>query len=675
MGLEAPWALLGALLAAAPIIAHLVRRRDLPRIALPTIALLRRAQVASQQRTRLVDLLLLLVRIALMLTMAVALAAPYRTVRLAYGDGARATVAIVVDDSLSMARVGAHGRAAYGDALARAREVLQSLPAGSEAAVVLGGQAPRLLVARTADLSAAQQRLSELAHDAPTRGTGLGGAVALGLRELAGSRFEARRVLVLSDGAAHAHADLLEVPDDVALAVERFGPSAGSAAASNVSVASASAVPDPTVAGQASVLVELRASGPAPTGVVALRLERGGVTVGRAEATFSGGVARVTLQAPLAGGDDDPTARIVLAGHDALAADDARGVLLRQPTSLRVLVVGEGGHAEPIARALGLVPAHEGSVAARSIDADTLGTVDLSASDAVLLAGVVPSNAFTARALQAFVTRGGGLVVAGAEALDARALESALGPVLPARPHGVAPAASTLGLRSGALPSALSDLSGLGGTVIRARLLLEAPRSGADVPLVFTDGAPALVVGRAGAGRVALLATSLDESWSDLPLRPGFLPLVARLLREVAPAARGPEQPIFPGETLPLALPPGASRLVVTRPDGERDSFDGTTPIVVRATSLAGAYRVEVADRGGTLREAPRLAFVVAAPASESDLAPGPAPDSRSSRAEARAGATRVKRSLAPWLFLAVGLLAVAEGVLRLRWRRAPPKA
>ena len=30
--------------------------------------------------------------------------------------------------------------------------------------------------------------------------------------------------------------------------------------------------------------------------------------------------------------------------------------MLRQPTSLRVLVVGEGSRAEPIARALGLVP-------------------------------------------------------------------------------------------------------------------------------------------------------------------------------------------------------------------------------------------------------------------------------------------------------------------------------
>ena len=675
MGLEAPWALLGALLAAAPIIAHLVRRRDLPRVALPTIALLRRARVASQQRTRLVDLLLLLVRIALMVAMSVALAAPYRTVRLAYGDGARATVAIVVDDSLSMARVGAHRKGLYAEALGRAREVLQSLPAGSEAAIVLGGQAPRLVVARTADLSAAEQRISELADDAPTRGTDLSGALALALRELAGSRFEARRVLVLTDGAAHAHAELLEVPDDVALAVERFGPSAGSSPGSNVSVASATAVPDPTAAGRASVLIELRASSPAPTGVVALRLERGGVTVGRAEATFSGGVARVTLQAPLAGADGDPTARIVLEAHDALAGDDARGVLLRQPTSLRVLVVGEGNRAEPVARALGLVPEREGAVDARLVDADTLGTVDLSASDAVVLAGVVPSSAVTARALQAFVTRGGGLVIAGAEALDARALENALGPVLPARPQGVAPAASTLGLRSGTVASALSDLSGLAGTLFRTRLLLEAPRGGAEVPLVFSDGTPALVVGRAGAGRVALLATSLDESWSDLPLRPGFLPLVARLLREVAPTVRGPEQPIFPGETLPLALPPGASRLVVTRPDGERESFDGASPIVVRATSLAGAYRVEVADRGGTLRDAPRLAFVAAAPASESDLAPGPALGGRGSRNEPRTGATRVKRSLAPWLFLSVGLLAVAEGALRLRWRRAPPKA
>ena len=675
MGLEAPWALLGALLAAGPIIAHLVRRRDLPRIALPTIALLRRAQVASQRRTRIVDLLLLLVRVALIVTITVAVASPYRTIALAYGDGARATVALVIDDSLSMSRTGAAGDTPYAAAISRAREVLSALPAGSEAAVVLAGHAPRVLVPRTGDLAAAAQSVAELGATPPTRGTALAGALPLALRELAGSRFEARRVLVLTDGAAHAHADALEMPPNVALTVERFGPAAGGAAPVNVAITSVTAVPDPTAPRETSVLVELRASGTAPASVLPLLLERAGVVVARAEVSFSGGVARITMHAPFAGADDDPTARVRVDANDVLPADDVRGALLRQPSSLRVLVVGDGNSAQPVAQALTLIPAREGVVDARVIDADTLATVDLSAYDAVLLAGTPAPSAATALALCAFVEHGGGLIVAAGESLEARALDAALGSVLPARPRGVAPADPALGVRAGETGGALVDATGLSNAVVRQRLLFEAPRSDAQVPLRFSDGTPALLVGRAGQGQVALLATSLDESLADLPLRPGYLPLIARLVREVSPAARAPEGPVLPGDTVRLTLPPGAERLVVTRPDGERESFDGPSA-AIGATTLLGAYRVEVADRGGSLRDAPRLAFVVAAPPSESDLTPGPEAASTSARSgEQRATATSVKRSLAPWLFFAVGLLAIAEGALRFRWRRAPTTA
>jgi hypothetical protein len=670
VGLEAPWALLAALLAAAPIVAHLVRRRDLPRVALPTIVLLRRAQVASQRRTRIVDLLLLLVRIALIVAMAIALAAPYRTVRLTYGDGERATVALVLDDSLSMGRRGLRGDTPFAEAIARAREVLQTLPAGSEAAIVLGGRAPRVLVARTTDLAAAARQLSEIGASVPTRGTDLVAALPLALRELAGGRAEARRVLVLTDGAAHARAETLEVPGDVALELERFGPRSGQPSPANVSIASASAVPDPMAPGSASVLVELRASGPAPTGVLALKLERADTTLARAEATFSGGVARVTLRARLADENGDPTARVQIEARDALGTDDTRGVLLRPRSAVRVLVVSDGSAAPPVAQALALAPDRESAIEARLVDPDTLGTMDLSAYDAVLLAGVAAPDAATARALRAFVERGGGLIVAAGEAVDARALEDALGPVLPARPRGAAPAGGPLGLRSGTADGALSDVTGLGSTSVRTRLLVEAPRGDVLVPLAFTDDAPALMIGRAGAGRVALLATSLDESWCDLPLRPGFLPLVARLVREVAPAVRAPDRPIIPGETVDLPLPPGAARLVVTAPDGERESFEDLATVAFSGTARAGAYRVQVADRGGALRDASRLAFVVAAPASESELRPGPEVSASRANRGQRAAATVVKHSLAPWFFLLIGLLALAEGALRFPWSR-----
>ncbi len=681
MGLEAPWALLGALLAAAPVVAHLARRHDLPRVALPTIALLRRAQVASRRRTRLVDVLLLVARVAMILALALGLAGPYREVKLAWGDGTRASVAIILDDSLSMARDPGGGATPFARALARAREVVRALPAGSEACLIAGGAAPRVIAPRSGDPAALGPRLDALAAAAPTRGTALSAAVALALRELAGSPLEARRILVLSDGAAHARAEQLEAPPGMSLEIERFGPAPDARAPVNRSVAETVVVPEATAAGRATVLVTLRASGGAPTAPVAVRLEQRGRVVARGEARFQGDTASVSLEGPLAGPQDDPTARVVIEGRDALAGDDARGVLLRPPGALRVLLAGDDDATRAAAQALALVPEREGAIAVRRVDADTLPTVALSAFDTVLLAGMPAPGAELAAALRRFVERGGGLVLAAGDPLDARALDAALGPVLPARASEASGTALPPGLRPGdSLPDTapaapLRDATGLADVRVTRRLLLETPRRDAVAALRFADGAPALVVGTAGSGRVALLAVPLDESWSDLPLHPGFLPLVARLARGVGPVTRAPAQVVSPGDPITLPLPPGATRLVVTDPSGERETFREGRAAPLRSTTLPGAYRVEVADEGGVLRDAPRLAFVVASPADESDLRPGPGATGGMPRDTRKAASARTRRPLAPWLFLLVGLLALAEGALRFRGARPPAQA
>ena len=90
--------------------------------------------------------------------------------------------------------------------------------------------------------------------------------------------------------------------------------------------------------------------------------------------------------------------------------------------------------------------------------------------------------------------------------------------------------------------------------------------------------------------------------------------------------------------------------------------------IQAESHEAAGVYRVQLATRQRALHEEPRMAFVVAPPADESDLSPGAAPELEHADAAASVAAgTVVERPLAPWLFLLVGLLAIAEAALRLR--------
>ena len=142
MGLETPLALLGLLAAALPWIAHRIRRRDLEPVPLPTFALLRKAEARKRRSRGLTDLLLLALRIAIVISAALGLAAPYVTARLSFGDGSVASAVIVIDDSLSMMRREGN-ETLLAAAVERARRAIASLPEGSEVALVTGGQRAR----------------------------------------------------------------------------------------------------------------------------------------------------------------------------------------------------------------------------------------------------------------------------------------------------------------------------------------------------------------------------------------------------------------------------------------------------------------------------------------------------------------------------------------------------
>lgn len=174
MGLSAPLALLAAALVGLPIAAHLVRRADVERRVLPTVALLRRVVVRDRRRARITEPWLLALRIAAVVLAVLALSGPFVVDRLAYGDGSALSVVLVVDDSASMARALEGDRSALDEARERARDVIRSVGEGSEIALVAAGSPPRLLVPRSPDRDAALAALERMRVGA--RHTDLDGA-------------------------------------------------------------------------------------------------------------------------------------------------------------------------------------------------------------------------------------------------------------------------------------------------------------------------------------------------------------------------------------------------------------------------------------------------------------------------------------------------------------------
>lgn len=668
MGLEAPLALLGLLAAAIPFIVHRMRRTDPVRRVLPTFALLQQAEAARRRTRGLTDLLLLAARVALLVVAAVALGAPFVMARVPFGDGRPAATAIVIDDSMSMLR-GHGGASLLARAVARTREVIASLPPGSEVALVLGGAPPRVLAPRSDDLASTGHALDDLLATS-ARATDLRGAVSLALPELRASRQSERRLLLLSDFAPHPAlaTDALKL-GGVQLTIEPLGEGT---AGTNVAVVAAD-VRRGSDREALAVSVELRATGTAPARVP-IELRRGNAVLAKGEATLTEGTGKAQLEVPTPPRGEDPTAEVRVVIDDDLDADDALGVLLAPQGGVRLLAVNgdpkpssETDELRYLARALELVPDTEGAVESRQIDADALAQHDLAEFDVVLLANVAAPSRALAEHLAAFVRAGGGLVIAPGDHVEPRAYAAAFGDLLPCHVTTIARGRS-LGFAA-AEPSALLPRGSLGlaQAIVDAHLVLEAADD-AETPLRFTDGSPAVVSRAADRGRVTVLATTIDADWTDLPLRPGFLPLAWALVREAAQRGGQAVRPVRGGESVSLPVPPGARHIEVVAPDGSRHPFDlraGQISIAFDRTRTPGAYRVFASSGPGALRDIPRASFVVRAPPEESVLGPRSVPATKRLDSSVSDLGNTVRRSFAPLLFLACAALALLEGLLR----------
>ena len=228
MGFLAPLWLLAGAAAAVPLLIHLMRRRIGTRIEFPAVRYLVRAEREHSRDLRLRNLLLMLLRVAAVLL--IALAAAHPIIRMAGGGHARTALAVVLDNSLSTSAV-AGGRPVLEQLQSRARDVLRRasqtdrLWVVTADGVVHGGSRDAVLDAAAhaepfggaGDLRAATQRAALLARSA-----------ALPAREIAivtdGQATSWRDPLALGDLALHAYLPAAAAPANHATIAARAVP-------------------------------------------------------------------------------------------------------------------------------------------------------------------------------------------------------------------------------------------------------------------------------------------------------------------------------------------------------------------------------------------------------------------------------------------------------------------
>jgi hypothetical protein len=678
-----PAFLWGLLATAVPILVHLFNRRRPRPLAFGAIDFVLRSQRQKARRLRLRQILLLALRCLLIAGIAIALARP----SLRPKDGVAATptgpqaTALVLDASLSM-RYRDGSQTLFERAKSEALAALDRLGPDEPATVGLcagpGGFEGGALPAPSFDRAAARRTLQQAQPGYLT--SDLTSCLAAAARALGESPVLGKRIIAFSDLAAHS----LRLDAPPPLVPPPPGTPGAAPVRPNVVVVDAARqreLPNAAIVAthvspapqlgprgyEVTATVANFSSAPVSGLPIALRVQGQLTTKGFVDVPARG-TAKKVLGAVLPPGPVVGRVELSRAEAQGLDEDDAHDFVVHVPRDVRALIVDGAPSAlrtrdEAFFVEAALAPQRTaGRISAQLLDADAAFTKPLEGYDVVLLLNVpAPPKPF-AEQLRAFVAAGGGLFVALGDHADPDAFNASLGSLLPRPLHllktatepgspGAEEHAARFGLIDWQHPIfrifGNAEREGLQSSRAYRYALLSAEPSDAPARArtlaSFDDGAPALVEGQVGQGRVLLYTSTASRAWSDWAIRSSFLPVLQQSVSYLAGALdeRAPEARLV-GDEKPLSPPRGMRIAAVTGPDGkplslrrERAAAPAAAPAAqgakppppdaaaaaVGPLPLPGLYKVSIApELGGPAREDPTLAFVAHTDPRESDL-------------------------------------------------------
>ena len=638
-------AILGALaLAALPLIIHLISRRIARDQRFAALAFVRLASKRRSRTIRLRQLLLLLLRSLLIVVMALAMGQLYLHPKVApMAKITGRSLTICLDVSASMQARSPDGKHSLFElAKDKAQQQLRKLdPALPAWLIVAGSTLQPLIPEPSLDHRHLLKQLDEVKVSLGT--SDLGACVR---RVLSQSQSQNKsipqRIVVISDGAAdawssrpgegQAEIELLRVPDDKAAQIKNY--------ALGVPVLSPSTSRNRAI--DLSVPISYSAAEASSDPVaISLQLDDHELSVVTAAPSPNSHSIKRFMQVQLP--DDKAHGVLQLSiGTDRLRLDNRVFVPVELPRRLRVLVVDGDPQTvhyrdEVFYLDRALREAHPGSAPLKIMlrNAGQISAADVDNQDVIILANVarIPQN--VVQTLLLAVQHGAGLLITAGDNIDADYYNAAFAKLLPARLRGQKNDVSleqpgqiknqSLSVVDPHHPlmRALGAQPGLGRAKSHSVLLIEPDPGVERVDILrFSGGTPALCERRAGQGRVMLLATSIDRDWSDLAIRPGFLPLVQQIVVYLANAIQTKKQRNYLiGETVNLPKLEETRALIVTTPSGKKQRIvlsESDKP-VFKETQELGLYKVSAELDSDSTRPLADWRFVVHLDPKESD--------------------------------------------------------
>jgi hypothetical protein len=600
---------------AIPILVHLIQRERSRVIKFPSLMFVQRIPYQSVRRRRIRHWLLLAMRVAAIALIALAFARPFfqeGAIAAAAAVGAR-DVVILLDRSASMG---------YGDHWQRARDEAHRVVAGlgpaDRATLVLFGRNAEENMRATSDRTRLDAAID--AAEVGADGTRYGPALKLAESVLSQSPLQRREAVLISDfqRGGWGSSEDARFPEGTTLTTASVYSETTNISVPSVTFARSEFSGQERVvvtAGVANRSDEAANNIPVVLSVDGLEIESKAVTVAPRS---SGSVSFAPFTVPEAN-----VRGTVRAGTDPLPADNTFHFVVSPsaPVSVAIIETGNRPGASLYLRealAIGSAPAFRADVV--PVARATPATFD-NRSVVILNDSAVPPAAGGGN-LRRFVEQGGGvLVIVGERTTWTSDLDDLFPGKLGPTVDRITGRSATIGFRdyshevfevfkaprSGDFTSA---------HVFRYRTL--TPHPDARVIARYDDGAVAAAEWRVGAGRVIVWTSTMDDTWTDLAVKPVFLPLVHQLVRYLARYEPTPSW-LTVGQVLDLSTVAAAirgERLVIT-PSGERSTSRPDAPGLLELTEQ-GIYEV----RAGEAQRGRPLAIAANLDPAEADLTP-----------------------------------------------------
>ena len=513
-----PLFLVAAAAAAVPILLHLFHRRTEVVIDFPAVRLLTRAPVQQHRRRRLRELILLALRVAALVLLALSFARPYFAGAIA-PDSAPLTV-IAIDTSLSMSAPGQ---------IERAREAalaaVDAAPSSHALALVTFADGATVAVEPTTDRAAIR---AAIAHTMPSaQGTRFRTALARAT-EIIGTRDG--RVVVVSDlqQAGWESNDEGGLPDGVDVEIRAIAPPSR-----NLALTSA----ERRDGGRVIATVQNYGNLEART---AARVMLAGKIVTRADLTIAPlAAADVALNASLPRSGD---AEVQIDDETGYRLDNIRTLALDPESATPVAVIVS----DPTEASGGLYVERALSVAGggREFRVDVMdGAVlskwaqdDLNRRAVVFVLGTRTLDRAGRELIKTYLAQGGHVFLTLGPETDTGTLSTLLGVPLSIDDTPVRAPGATMVASDGRHPifrPFLSPAGALGDVQVDQYRRLN-DRAERIVLARFSGGDAALTEEPVGSGRLMIYTSDLDNEWSRFPLTPAFVPFALEATRYLA---------------------------------------------------------------------------------------------------------------------------------------------